>query len=1072
LNFDFGTFLITLAAAIAILAIYRFLDRNNRSLEKVKKYADKLKDDLAAFVEQRHVTLKDYAIEIDVRQKAAKEVLSRVKEIEDSLNSRAQALDSIGKRISEYDSVLDELMGMTERADENLRRIKEESEFADTVAKKLEAAEAKLDSVMKGLPAIQAEFAKTNDENFKRYSHEMRANLERVLRATAEQADEAAKRSLAARGEIAAADKARENRARDEMSLMNANFEKAFERARVEAEKLEDAAFVKLRDSIMGRAERLQEAMEEKFQALQTMAKDRITETQALVKGHKAEYLAEAKARGEENAAAEAAIKARLEAMDLKVKEGEKAFKASLVQVAERVKNEILAYRGESATELERARTEFRASLASSEKERDEGFAKLKTSFAGLGAKALEDLDFQAKSKRDAMLAEFKVMAEDLERSLVEAKKEADYRFDALSAVNVDIERLEKALRQSMADIRTGIERDLEAAGAALGERQKEQETRLGENMAVLQSAMGGLERGMNELKSKAYENVSEKLKLFEDDFFADLKKRSEEAERKLSDWQAGLESRLSGIEDADQEERERLEKEYMESLKAVAVDFQSRLQDQIGGLENRLGVYEESISTRMANADRSLETFHASLRQNAEEQRKQAQAAIEAEFSRHELSTAEQLKKAERELSAWRESASKSMSELEAKADDKRASILKDLSGINSEVSRLSKEIPKQGAQALEAFNANYETLLADVQKRTREAEAETEARLREIRTQADETKNRVEASEARLLGKLSEDAKALAGTMDEIDKRSKSFAAQTKIFERADELKAKLDEEIEDLKAEIAKAQTFRGEIGELEAQVGKVKRLEEEVNQKMTRFMAERRRIDAMEEDFRKLLSISQAVDSKLESVTASHDGLTEVEARIRKLTDLSNEAESKYERLEKKSNVLDTTVEGIDRNFQVLQDMEKVIRNHDEDLKDIPDRIIDIKRSLETVADNSGRVDKAVERLANLDGTLKDIEGRIQAMQKAREWLAGTETRLEELAKEAQEQVKLFGDIMKSETAGARKQSGAPAMGTRETVSKLARQGWSVEEIARATKLSRGEIELILEMSPKR
>lgn len=1072
MNFDVGTFLITLGAAIAVLAAYRFMDRDNRSLEKVKKYADKLKDDLAAFVEERHVTLKDYAIEIDVRQKAAKEVLLRVKEIEDSLNSRAQALDSIGKRITEYDAVLDELMGMTERADENLRRIKEESEFADTVAKKLEAAEAKLDAVMRGLPAIQAEFAKTNDENFKRYAHEMRANLERILRATAEQADDAAKRSLAARNDIAAADKARENRARDELSMLNENFEKAFERARVEAEKLEDTAFGKLKDSILGRAEKLQEAMEEKFQALQGMAKERIAETQGLIKNHKAEYQAEAKARGEENAAAEAAMKARLDAMDQKLKEGEKAFKTSLVQVAERVKGEILAFRTESSSGLERAQAEFRAALALSEQEREAGFASLKASFAGLGAKALEDLDFQAKSKRDSMLSEFKVMSEDLERSLSEAKKEADYRFQALSAVNVDIERLEAALRQSMADIRSGIERDLAAAGAALGERQKEQEARLGENMAVLQSAMGELERGVNELKSKAYENVSEKLKLFEDDFFADLKKRSLEADRKLDQWQAGLDSRLAEIADKDDAERFRVEKEYLESLRAVAAEFQGKLQDQIGGLENRLGAYEESISARMANADKSLENFHDSLRLNAEEQRKQAQAAIEAEFSRHELATAEQLKKAERELAAWRESTGKSLSELEAKAEDKRSAIVKELSSISGEVTRLSKEIPKQGAQALEAFGASYEALLADVQKRTREAEADSESRLREIRAQADETKARVESSEARLLSKLNDDVKSLSLSLDEIDKRSKAFAAQTKVFERADELKAKLDEEIDDLKSEIAKAQTFRGEIGELEAQVTKVRKIEEDVNQKMTRFMAERRRIDAMEEDFRKLLSISQAVDAKLESVTASHDGLTQMEASIRKLADLSSEAEAKYERLEKKSNVLETTVQGIDRNFQVLQDMEKAIRRHDADLSDIPDRIIEIKRSLETVSENSGRVDKAVERLSGLDATLADIEQRIQAMQKAREWLAGTETRLQELAKEAQEQVKLFGDIMKSETAGSRKQSGAPAMGTRETVAKLARQGWTVEEIARATKLSRGEIELILEMSPKR
>jgi hypothetical protein len=34
-----------------------------------------------------------------------------------------------------------------------------------------------------------------------------------------------------------------------------------------------------------------------------------------------------------------------------------------------------------------------------------------------------------------------------------------------------------------------------------------------------------------------------------------------------------------------------------------------------------------------------------------------------------------------------------------------------------------------------------------------------------------------------------------------------------------------------------------------------------------------------------------------------------------------------------------------------------------------------------------------------------------------------------------------------------------------------VRKLARQGWSVDEIARAVKVSRGEVELILELGAK-
>jgi DNA-directed RNA polymerase specialized sigma24 family protein len=41
-----------------------------------------------------------------------------------------------------------------------------------------------------------------------------------------------------------------------------------------------------------------------------------------------------------------------------------------------------------------------------------------------------------------------------------------------------------------------------------------------------------------------------------------------------------------------------------------------------------------------------------------------------------------------------------------------------------------------------------------------------------------------------------------------------------------------------------------------------------------------------------------------------------------------------------------------------------------------------------------------------------------------------------------------------------------------MDKRETVIKLAHLGWSPAEIASTTKLSRGEVELILELAPKR
>ena len=87
------------------------------------------------------------------------------------------------------------------------------------------------------------------------------------------------------------------------------------------------------------------------------------------------------------------------------------------------------------------------------------------------------------------------------------------------------------------------------------------------------------------------------------------------------------------------------------------------------------------------------------------------------------------------------------------------------------------------------------------------------------------------------------------------------------------------------------------------------------------------------------------------------------------------------------------------------------------------------------------------------------------------QSAREWLARTETRFQEVSQQAQEQVRLLESIVKSEAKKEKTDRGAPPLDKRETVIKLSHQGWSVQEISRVTQLSRGEVELILELAPK-
>jgi len=229
---------------------------------------------------------------------------------------------------------------------------------------------------------------------------------------------------------------------------------------------------------------------------------------------------------------------------------------------------------------------------------------------------------------------------------------------------------------------------------------------------------------------------------------------------------------------------------------------------------------------------------------------------------------------------------------------------------------------------------------------------------------------------------------------------------------------------------------------------------------------------RRIEEMEGDFKKLIIISQSVDSKLRQVTNSHDDLQAIQIKIRNLEELEKEISVKFDRLEKKDQVIENTTLNVDKNFQQLSELDDQIRSLSEDVTSIPEQIHVLTSKIEILSRNKKKADETAKQVDALDGLLKDIEGRIENMQKAREWLAKTETRLEEVSKQAQEQVKLLGSILKEGNKSGSGGKGAPSMGARDVVTRLAHQGWSIQEIASTTKLSRGEVELILELLPKK
>jgi chromosome segregation ATPase len=643
---------------------------------------------------------------------------------------------------------------------------------------------------------------------------------------------------------------------------------------------------------------------------------------------------------------------------------------------------------------------------------------------------------------------------EETDARLEEYRAAQSRQYEFLDSLAEDSARLDGELRLYMRETENRVRQDF-----ALFEEtsNREREAAADAFNKTLQSLRNEIDRAgqdLETLKAKSYDNVSKQLDVFENEFAAGLAKRSRSVEDQLEGWKSNLDKSLSSLEENLNAQRHQLELNFSEELRERLQDQRERLTADLEHLKAETAAFEEGVRNEMIQGGETLDAFKRQLEGDLSEARLSADSQVKAEIGRLSLSLAENLKQAQRELAA-------SLKQIAGQVDERGEEL--------RAMQEASQKNIEGWQEKLAARFKDTDGALEELRRRTRELVAENEERLTAIRNAVEDARNDADKYKAEVFSRVDADVRQLNAAITGADRRIQDFAAQTKLFEQADVLKQNLEQRIEDLRGDIDGLDQRRAEAAELEAQFVKIKRLEDEVNAKMTRFLSEQRRIDLMEADFKRLLLTSQAVETKLTEVTASDDTLQAIQLQIRKFNDALSETEEKFQRIEKKNQTLEAVNQGVDRNFSTLKQTEIELRQLAVDLRTQRDGQEALRLSLEKLTADNEKARATADKLTLLDKDLVGIEGRIREMQKAREWIARAETRLEDLNKEIQDQVKLAGNVLKEE-GGRDRNRGAPTAALRENVIKLARQGWKADEIAKAVKLSRGEVELILELNP--
>ena len=172
--------LISVGISLVAILVFRFVDRNERSLEKAKKYINRQREELESQLASQINRLEKEYNEVDVKQSQA---VATVKNLElqiekfnaitDQFTSRIEAVDNIGSQIEGYDKTLNQLVEMSANLEENLRRIGAESAIVDKIDKQMQSYKKNMAELERRILKISEDFSVENGNQLKQMGAEL-----------------------------------------------------------------------------------------------------------------------------------------------------------------------------------------------------------------------------------------------------------------------------------------------------------------------------------------------------------------------------------------------------------------------------------------------------------------------------------------------------------------------------------------------------------------------------------------------------------------------------------------------------------------------------------------------------------------------------------------------------------------------------------------------------------------------------------------------------------------------------------------------------------------------------------
>ena len=281
------TIIISAAIAAGISYLLHILDKDNNSMEKVKRYADKRLAEFNQYFQTERKTLDEASAEIETRQAQAsaairrfEEQISQFKKMTENLQADSDSVHNIEEKIENYDKVVSELIQMTARVEENLENVKKESLVIDKLYERLNTNQKNMDTLEKRIPQIANDFATKNGDQLKLIGNklldEYNQKAEQLKKSLATLEENANKASMSFQQEISSVYSSASKKAQELE-------DEAFKHLSVQAQQRTDAYKKSMNDEIVSLKNLFEAKMQEVTQAIdeRTSSVDDVTKNKS-----------------------------------------------------------------------------------------------------------------------------------------------------------------------------------------------------------------------------------------------------------------------------------------------------------------------------------------------------------------------------------------------------------------------------------------------------------------------------------------------------------------------------------------------------------------------------------------------------------------------------------------------------------------------------------------------------------------------------------------------------------------------------------------------------------------------